>query len=379
MKSAEQTMLSFLQKREADLSIRKLANKDHLVDFCSNDYLGFSRSVLLKHRVEEEAKHFHFHKQGATGSRLISGNSEYIEHLEKKIADFHKADASLIFNSGYDANIGLLSSVPQKGDIIFFDELIHASIRDGIKMSRAEAVAFKHNDLEDLYHKLKLCKLNAYIAIESVYSMDGDFAPLEAIIDLSRQFNAEVIVDEAHATGLFGNNGEGLVQQYGLEKDVFARVHTFGKAMGCHGATVLGSEILKQFLINYSRSFIFTTALPFHSLATIKCAYDLLTKQKNKIQKIKYLVHLFKTKIQLNNNAYLIPSESPIQSIVIPGNDRAKQVSAELEKAGFYAKAILYPTVPKGAERIRICIHSFNTEEQVLGLVKVLNKSILGN
>jgi 8-amino-7-oxononanoate synthase len=310
---------------------------------------------------------------------LISGNSEYIERLEKKIADFHKADASLIFNSGYDANIGLFSSVPQKGDIIFFDELIHASIRDGIKMSRAEAVAFKHNNLKDLYNKLKLCNSNAYIAIESVYSMDGDFAPLEAIIDLSKQFNAEVIVDEAHATGVFGENGGGLVQQFGLEQYVFARVHTFGKAMGCHGATVLGSEILKQFLINYSRSFIFTTALPFHSLATIKCAYDLLAKQKNKVRKIKYLVQLFKTKIQINNSAYIIPSESPIQSLVIPGNDRAKQVSAKLEKAGFYAKAILYPTVPKGAERIRICIHSFNTEEQVLGLVKVLNKSILEN
>jgi 8-amino-7-oxononanoate synthase len=166
------------------------------------------------------------------------------------------------------------------------------------------------------------------------------------------------------------------LQQVGLEQDVFARVHTFGKAMGCHGAVVLGSEVLKQFLINFARPFIFTTALPFHSLATIKCAYDILAKQQNKIQKISYLVDLFKKSIHINKNAWLIPSESPIQSVVIPGNDRAKLVAAELEKAGFYAKAILYPTVPKGAERIRFCIHSFNTEKQVLGLTETINSVI---
>jgi 8-amino-7-oxononanoate synthase len=374
MTPAEKTLLAILQKREADLSIRKLTNKDHLVDFCSNDYLGFSRSALLQHRVEEEVKKHNFHKQGATGSRLISGNSTYIEQLEKYISQYHNAESSLIFNSGYDANIGLFSGVPQKGDLIIYDELVHASIRDGIKMSRAEAVSFQHNNLEDLHNKLKTSSLNAFISIESVYSMDGDFAPIKEIVALAKQYNAHVIVDEAHATGLFGENGGGLVQQFGLEQDVFARVHTFGKAMGCHGAVVLGSEVLKQFLVNYARSFIFTTAMPFHSLATIKCAYAILAKQQNKIQKISYLVDLFKKSIQVNKNAWLISSGSPIQSIVIPGNDRVKLVSAELEKAGFYAKAILYPTVPKGAERIRICIHSFNTEEQVLGLANKLNE-----
>jgi 8-amino-7-oxononanoate synthase len=376
MNLAEQTLLAILQKREADLSIRKLTNKYHLVDFCSNDYLGFSGSALLQHRVEEEAKLYHFHKQGATGSRLISGNSTYIEQLEKYISEYHNAESSLMFNSGYDANVGLFSSVPQKGDLIIYDELVHASIRDGIKMSRAEAVAFRHNDLEDLHNKLKMSSLNAYISIESVYSMDGDFAPLKEIVSIAKQYNTQVIVDEAHATGLFGKNGAGLVQQFGLEQDVFARVHTFGKAMGCHGAVVLGSEVLKQFLVNYARSFIFTTALPFHSLVSIKCAYDILAKQQNKIQKISYLVDLLKKSIQVNKNAWLIPSESPIQSVVIPGNDSVKLVAAELEKAGFYAKAILYPTVPKGAERIRICIHSFNTEKQVLGLTETINSVI---
>ncbi len=373
MNSAEQTLLSFLQKREADLSVRKLAVKDDLVDFCSNDYLGFSRSALLKHRVEEELKKYQFHKQGATGSRLISGNSAYIEQLEKYISEYHNSESSLIFNSGYDANLGFFAAVPQKGDLIIYDELVHASIRDGIKMSRAESVSFRHNNLEDLNSKLKMSSLNTYISIETVYSMDGDFAPLKEIAVLAKQHNANLVADEAHATGLFGENGGGLVQQFDLQKDVFARVHTFGKAMGCHGAVILGSDVLKQFLVNYARSFIFTTALPFHSLVVIKCAYDILSKQENKIKKISYLVSLFKNNLKVNKNAWLIPSESTVQSIVIPGNDKAKQVSAELEKAGFYAKAILYPTVPKGAERIRICIHSFNTEAEISGLVIKLN------
>ena len=149
MNLAEQTLLAILQKREADLTMRKLTNKDHLIDFCSNDYLGFSRSALLQYRVEEEVKQYYFHKQGATGSRLISGNSTYIEQLEKYISEYHNAQSSLMFNSGYDANVGLFSSLPQKGDLIIYDELVHASIRDGIKMSHAEALSFQHNDLED--------------------------------------------------------------------------------------------------------------------------------------------------------------------------------------------------------------------------------------
>jgi 8-amino-7-oxononanoate synthase len=366
MLTTQQNILqSFLDKRKADLSIRELTVMDHLIDFCSNDYLGFSRSALLKHS---------FHAQGATGSRLITGNNEYVNALENSIAEFHNAEKCLIFNSGYDANLGLFASVPQQGDLIIFDEMVHASIRDGIKLSRAAAVSFSHNDIEDLNNKLKMSYKDAYISIESVYSMDGEEAPLEAIVQLAKMYGAKIIVDEAHASGIYGKRGEGLTQMLGFEKDVFARVHTFGKALGTHGAAVVGSDVLIQFLINFSRSFIFTTALPFHSLTSIKCAYDILTNQQIKRNKISLLSNLFKQNIQVVAPNSFSGSNGPIQSVIIPGNDKAKQVAAELEQAGFYAKAILYPTVPRGSERIRFCIHSFNTEEQVNALTFKLNE-----
>jgi 8-amino-7-oxononanoate synthase len=370
----EDFLQSFLDRRQSDLSIRQLTVKDHLTDFCSNDYLGFSRSALLRHRVEEEMKRHPFHAQGSTGSRLITGNNEYIIALEKSISQFHNAENCLIFNSGYDANLGLFASVPQKGDLVIFDEMVHASIRDGIKVCRAEAVSFRHNDIEDLHSKLKMSEQNAFVSIETVYSMDGDEAPLAEIVSLCKMYGARLIVDEAHATGLYGEKGEGLTQSLGLEKDVFAKVHTFSKALGCHGAAVLGSDVLKQFLVNFSRSFIFTTALTFHSLVSVKCAYDILAKQQIKRNKISLLVSLFKLNIQDNPAIQVSGGNGPIQSIIIPGNDRAKQVSAALEQAGFYAKAILYPTVPRGSERIRICIHSFNAEAQVISLANKLNE-----
>jgi 8-amino-7-oxononanoate synthase len=181
-------------------------------------------------------------------------------------------------------------------------------------------------------------------------------------------------VDEAHATGLFGTKGEGRVADLGLEKEVFARVHTFSKALGCHGAIVLGSETLKQFLLNFARPFVFTTALPFHSLVAVKCAYDILSNQQHRTLKINNLIRLFQQSLEIKKAATLVESESPIQSIILPGNDRALSVSRHLEKAGFYAKAILYPTVPRGKERIRIVLHSFNSEEEVLGIARTINQ-----
>jgi 8-amino-7-oxononanoate synthase len=374
MNNTEQQLQAILDKRIADGSFRTLPQKDHLIDFCSNDYLGLSRSALLWHNVLEELKKYRAHKKGATGSRLISGNSAYTESVEAQIAQFHHAHAALLFNSGFDANCGLFSAVPQKGDLIIYDEHIHASVHDGIKLSRAAAVSFRHNDLADLEEKLQLEARLKFISVESLYSMDGSFAPLEKIMLLCKKYNANLIVDEAHATGLYGERGTGLVCHFRLEQDVFARVHTFGKALGCNGAAVLGSSVLKQFLINYARSFVFTTALPFFNIAAIKCSYEILPHCHNKRKKISRLVDLFKQSIQVHEPMSLLPSDSPIQSIVIPGNEQAKYVAAQLEQHGFYAKAILYPTVSKGTERIRFCIHAFNTEAQILKLTKVINE-----
>jgi len=364
----ENILQGFLSKRLTEHSLRSLSDKAHLIDFCSNDYLGFSRSALLRDKVKRELERLGNYPIGSTGSRLITGNHPLFEELESFIAQYHHADAGLIFNSGYDANLGFFSSVPQHNDLVLFDEAVHASIRDGIKLTRGKPMEFRHNDLDELRQKMYGSHENIYIAVESVYSMDGDFAPLKELVALCREFGANLVVDEAHATGLFGEKGEGRVVELGLENDVFARIHTFSKALGCNGAIIVGSEILKQFLLNYARPFVFSTALPFHSLLAVKCAYEILPNQQRRILKIRNLTELLIQNIESRSEGVLIPSESAIQSMIIPGNKQALAVSQVLEKAGFYAKAILYPTVPRGKERIRFVIHSFNTEEEVRNL-----------
>ena len=225
--------------REKEGLLRKLSSENNLIDFSSNDYLGFARSDELKNIISSEAGALNFKpKTGSTGSRLLTGNTKYAEELECFIAQFHKAEAGLIFNSGYDANLGLISSAAKKGDVIFYDELSHASIYDGARLSKSESFPFRHNDLNHLEERLEYFSEkkyeNCFVIVESVYSMDGDFSPLKEIAALCEKYNANLIVDEAHATGVFGSKGEGKVVELNLEKKVFARVHTFGKALGCH-------------------------------------------------------------------------------------------------------------------------------------------------
>ncbi|MDB5139343.1 MAG: bioF 2 [Mucilaginibacter sp.] len=307
---------------------------------------------------------------GATGSRLLSGNSVYIQNLEKKIAGIHNCAAGLIFNSGYDANLGLFSSLPQRGDTIITDELIHASIIDGARLSYANRFIFKHNDLNSLEEKLKHAKGNIYVAIESVYSMDGDTPPIADILDLTEKYNANLIVDEAHAVGLYKF---GLIDEV-LKDRFFARIVTFGKALGGHGAIILGSNLLIDYLVNFARSFIYTTALPFHQLAAIKMAYELLNSSSDEIAALKNNIHLFKQKINQGAIYKLLASDSAIQCLILNSNDKAKEVAAYLQSCGLDVRPILSPTVPLGSERIRICLHAFNTENEIILLTDTLNK-----
>ena len=374
-----------LSAREVDGSLRKLSQKNNLVDFSSNDYLGFAMSIEFQELVKNEFSILNYQfsiRNGSTGSRLLTGNSLYVEDLEKFIADFHKAEAGLIFNSGYDANLGLISSVAKKEDVIFYDELSHASIYDGTRLSKAESFPFRHNDVAHFEERLKYYRSthngnsNCFVIVESVYSMDGDFSPLKDISSLCDEYNAMMIVDEAHATGIFGPKGEGRVVELNLESKFFARVHTFGKALGCHGAIVLGSCELRNYLINFSRSFIYTTALPIHSLVAIKSSYLLLLKEDNNRLKINRLINLLKFKIQEQCLSSFLNSSSSIQSIVLEGNDVVKKIASLVQKDGFDVRPILSPTVPKGKERIRICLHAFNTEEEINGLLSSLKKNI---
>lgn len=360
-----------LENRKKVGTYRSLQTCDDKIDFWSNDYLGFARSAGLKEHIKFLTENANY---GATGSRLISGNSIFVEELEQEIAQYHDAESALIFNSGYDANLGLFSCIAAIDDTIFYDDLVHASIHDGLKLSRAQTVSFQHNNLIDLEHKLSQQTIgNAFIAIESVYSMDGDVAPLNEFVILAEKYGAAIIIDEAHGTGSFGQNGGGLVDELGLEKRIFARVHTYGKAMGAHGSAILGSLTLRNYLINYARSFIFTTALPTHSLLAVKGGYDWLKKHPELRVKLKQNIAFFIENARTFFGNKLLKSDTAIQSVIIPGNENAKRVAAAAQEAGYAVKAIVFPTVPKGQERIRICLHAFNTEEEILGVIGALN------
>ena len=369
---SENILQKALYKRAEENSLRALPSSNGLIDFCSNDYLGFARSeelaALTKREFESQPL-----SNGSTGSRLLTGNCAYAEQLEREIAAFHHAEAGLIFNSGYDVNVGLFSSIAKRGDTIIADEYVHASIIDGTRLSRADHYRFRHDDMQSLEQKLKLAKGNIFVAIESVYSMDGDFAELEGAGELCKKYNARLIVDEAHATGVMGE-GRGYVYQNKMEGNIFARVHTFGKALGSHGAIVLGSSELREFLINFSRPFIYSTALPLHSLCAIRSAYKLLDQRADLVEQIDHWGELFSGLTQ--NLPGKIQSENPIHCFVVPGNEKVKALAQKIREAGYDVRAILSPTVPRRKERIRICLHTFNTEAELRGLAASLQKEL---
>ena len=357
-----------IQAKEKFL-FRSLKTNYPSIDFSSNDYLGFSTQGYLHKEIQSLEPSM---KMGSTGSRLISGNSVLFSEIENEIAKFHQAESSLIFNSGYDANLGLLSSIPQKGDLILSDELIHASLIDGIRLSHATHYKFSHNDVASLLDLVKRHKetfQEIYVVVESVYSMDGDCAPLVELATLCKQYNLHLIVDEAHGIGVFGEQGKGLCQELKIQDDCFARIYTYGKAMGCHGAAIAGSEELKNYLINFSRSFIYTTAMPEHSLLTIKAAYELLFKT-NEIEKLKNNINYFNSKT--NTDSSFIKSTSSLHCKVISGNIRVQELEEKLSQSNLFVKSIKSPTVKEGQERIRVCLHSFNTNEEIDLLVSFL-------
>ena len=374
MKPFPKNLAKKLETRIKNKSLRQLPLTKDLIDFASNDYLGLSKSEV----VFDETHHYLLDKKlkvnGATGSRLLSGNHRLYQETENYIAEFHKSEKALIFNSGYDANVGFFGSLPQKGDLILYDELCHASIRDGIQLSNAKAYKFNHNDFEDLERLIgNNNNLNIYIVTESVFSMDGDTPNLEELVQLSEKYNCYLVIDEAHALGIFGDKGQGLVEYLDLHDRIFARIMTFGKGLGCHGAAILGSQQLTDYLINFARSFIYTTGLSPHSVATILIAYQYLEKDKKNIQSLREnIIYFNQEKNLLGLKQLFVRSKSAIQSAIIPGNQKVKSVAKQLQEKGFDVKAILSPTVPDGQERLRFCLHSYNSKEEISEVLALL-------
>ena len=397
-----------------------------LIDFASNDYLGLARCSNQRTLVQSSYDRLYacnIGKQlsnrpmlGASGSRLLSGDSHLARTIEVKLANVHNRPSVLLFNSGYDANLSILSSLPYRDDdAIIIDELVHNSLIMGIRMGRLQServYMFKHNDVMDLQRVLTRIKSSSsshsytLVVVESVYSMDGDIAPLKSILELANYMGAKVMVDEAHGLGVYGNTnpqnlesklsdidingvdlqrkgGTGVLAALNLEchPALLCSIHTFGKAAGCHGAIVAGSTILIEYLVNYARPFVYSTALPSHSLVSIQQAYESMMSEEGERRRVKVfrLVKLFREEMTTefrtlihDSDFEILPSPSPIQAILVPGNERCISVCQYLRSNGLDVYAIRSPTVAKGKERIRIILHSHNTEDEVRALITLL-------
>ncbi|MRJ11161.1 aminotransferase class I/II-fold pyridoxal phosphate-dependent enzyme [Ornithobacterium rhinotracheale] len=349
-----------LDKRLKNNNLRSLPifSPDN-IDFFSNDYLGIARELQ-----KIQISHSH---AGSTGSRLISGNSPYYEEVERYLADFYKGEKALLFNSGYNANLAVLSAIPQRGDFILYDELSHASLRDGIRLSNAKSLKFKHNDISDLSKKIKKCTGEIFVVLESVYSMDGDEI-LREILELCHEKKCHIILDEAHGTGVLGAQKKGIFEDF--DKEILARVHTFGKALGTHGACVVGCKKLHQYLVNFARPFIYTTAMSEAQIEVIFLAHKILNKSDLAHKKLTQNIAYFNEKIAKNNTQFL-KSQTPIQAYLNEQNILKDKCEKLLQK-NISVKSILSPTVPISQERIRITLHSFNTFSEIDELLEVI-------
>lgn len=364
------------------------------IDFSSNDYLSLSTFPKLRNsfidKIDASTRVL-----GSGGSRLLDGGT--LEHalLEERLAAFFESPAALLYTSGYDANVGFFGSVPLEGDVIVYDSLIHASVHDGMRTSRAARIpdslqSFDHNSLASLRSVIHAALSNrpalrdgtgtVFIAVESLYSMDGDIAPLREICDLVEQLlpndNGYLVVDEAHATGIYGRDGRGLVASLGLEHRVAARLHTFGKALASSGAVFLTSKTVRSYLVNYSRPQVFTTAMTYANVANLHAVFDILESGAC-VPRSERLRELYDHYLQEFRSRRFPPElirlpwveTVPYTPIIPLLSPLARPLALYLQERGFLVRSITHPTVPKGQDRVRVCLHANNTKEEITSLL----------
>lgn len=333
------------------------------LNLCSNNYLGLSFHPQI---IEAAQQSLQLYGCGSGASRLICGDLSLNEKLEKRLAFFKGQEAALIFNSGYNANLGVISALAKPEDVIFSDELNHASIIDGCRLSRARVVVFPHKDTEALEKKLKKSSSDGrrFIATDAVFSMDGDLAPLPELVMLAERYDCTLIIDEAHATGTIGPGGKGLAAYYGLENKLPIIMGTLSKALGCFGAFIAGSQELRKYLINFSRSFIYTTALPPSVLASALQALTVLEEEPSLVEKLQnnagYLREGLK-KLDCRVNEY----PTPIIPLIIGRAETALKAAELLRQEGLMVTAIRPPTVPPSSSRIRLTVMATHTREDL--------------
>ena len=335
--------------------------KKDYVDFSSNDYLGLSNHPALKAASRNAIDAL---GTGASASRLLSGDLDVHHELEDKVASFKGTESALIFNSGYQANVGIISALSGAGDVIFSDRLNHASIVDGILLSGARFFRFAHNDpshLETLLKKNRHKFKNSMIITETVFSMDGDRPPLAELVSLKEKYGSSMLVDEAHATGIFGANGSGIVEAEGLTDRVELIMGTFSKALGSFGGYLACSRKIKDYLINTCRSFIYSTALPPGVIAANIAALGVIAKEPFRRKMLLENANFFRGK--LKNLNFEVRGSSQIMPVVTGGSQKAVRMSEALRDKGYWVLPIRPPTVPKGESRLRLSLSYAHTKE----------------
>jgi 8-amino-7-oxononanoate synthase len=372
--------MDFLEERLEELRrqgvYRSLRGSTEGVDFWSNDYLGLARTE----EVLGGGARVPSLPSGATGSRSISGDDDDFHTIESEIAAHHGYPTALVYGSGYLANLGLLSALATRTDTFVYDALVHASVRDGMRLSPARSLRFAHNDPEDLARQLPKVRADgqAFVLTEGRFSMDGDLAPLKELSEVCADHGAYLIVDEAHSGGLEGNLGAGLVAELGLQSAVFATLITYGKAFGAHGAAVLGSPTLREYLINKSRGFIYTTGPAPVQWAGIRHAYQKLTRlHRERCDTLWDLIQFFREEAAAARlDPHLVRgAHGPIQPLVFGDSTQVMKLEEACLAEGFLIKGIRHPTVARGEERVRVCLHAFNTRKQVKDLLKTLKSN----
>jgi 8-amino-7-oxononanoate synthase len=352
-----------LRRVENDQGPTLLLDGREVVNFSSNNYLGIANHPALADAAKRAIDRYGC---GSGASRLISGNMALHEELESRLATFKNTEAALVFNSGFQANTGILSTLAGEGDAIFSDALNHASIIDGCRLSRAKTFVYAHGDLDQLENALKQADgaRRRLIVTETIFSMDGDEARMAAIVDLAEKYGAMVMVDEAHATGIFGGNGAGLVAKLGLGARVAVQMGTLGKALGGFGAYVAGSRALRDLLINRCRSFIFTTSLPPAVMGMAIAAIDLVEREPERREALWRNCRALKEGLTALGFS-LSESQSPILPLVIGDADKCMRFSERLLEKGIFAQGIRPPTVPPGTSRLRITLMATHTRAHI--------------
>lgn len=355
--------------------LRNLFPREGL-DFSSNDYLGLSESEKFKEIIADAlARDIPI---GATGSRLLRGNHSEHEALEAEAAKFFHSESALFFTSGYTANQALLSTLPQQNDLIFYDALIHASAHDGMRLSRSGHASFPHNDINFLERAIRDWRNtnsagNPWIMVESLYSMDGDFAPLQDLAEIAEKNEAFLIIDEAHATGVFGPNGRGLAHFLEGAPNIIT-LHTCGKALGISGGLVCSSKTFKNFLVNRARNFIFATAPSPLIAACVRGALRYISENDDRRRQL--IARIEYTKNCLSFLSYPGPTNSQIQPIIIGTDAQALRLAEKLQGQGYDIRAIRPPTVPENSARLRISVTLNVTENQISDMSSYLRDLI---